>query len=137
MSCLVAPGRDLSTARQEALQATLEAAAKQMNAEERQRPGPGPPPLLAFVRALPLPTALRPRPVVIAPSNGSSSEGLEAGRLPGSISPFIYNPNRVCAFQVSCQKMLTKLLEMRSQSYRGSDPGGPDHPGSECLFMGP
>lgn len=91
-------GRDLSTARQEALQATLEAAAKQMNAEERQRPGPGPPPLLAFVRALALPAALRPRPVAIAPSNGSSSEGLEAGRLPGSVSPFIYNPSRVCAF---------------------------------------
>ncbi|KAK9837091.1 hypothetical protein WJX81_002340 [Elliptochloris bilobata] len=86
--------RDLSAARQEALQQTLEAAAKQMSAEERQRPGPGPPPLLAFVRALSLAPALRPCPVAVVPSDGSSSEGLEAGHLPGSISPFIYNPNR-------------------------------------------
>ena len=107
-------GRDLSTARQEALQATLEAAAKQMNAEERQRPGPGPPPLLAFVRALALSAALRPRPVAIAPSNGSSSEGLEAGRLPGSVSPFIYNPSRVCAFPSVMPRYDYMLLETRS-----------------------
>ena len=66
-----------------------------MSPEERVRPGPGPPPLLAFVRALPLAPALRPCPVAVAPSDASSSEGLEAGRLPGSISPFIYNPTRV------------------------------------------
>lgn len=87
--------RDLSATRQEALQQTLEAAATQMSPEERVRPGPGPPPLLAFVRALPLVPALRPCPVAVAPSDASSSEGLEAGRLPGSISPFIYNPTRV------------------------------------------
>ena len=66
-----------------------------MSPEERVRPGPGPPPLLAFVRALPLAPALRPCLVAVAPSDASSSEGLEAGRLPGSISPFIYNPTRV------------------------------------------
>lgn len=88
-------GRDLSAARQEALQQTLEAAAKQMSPEERQRPGPGPPPLLAFVRALPLAPALRPRPVAVAPAGGGASEGLDAGRMPGDVSPFIYNPSRV------------------------------------------
>ena len=66
-----------------------------MSPEERLRPGPGPPPLLAYVRALALAPALRPCPVAVAPSDASSSEGLAAGRLPGSISPFIYNPTRV------------------------------------------
>jgi hypothetical protein len=87
--------RQLPPSRQQALQRTLEAAANQMTAAERRRAGPGPPPLISLVQAVRAPEHLQPQRVDVTVS---SPHAITERGLPGSISPFIYNPYKeVCA----------------------------------------
>ena len=89
--------RELPQSRQQALQRTLEAAAKQMLPTEKRRPGSGPPPLLSLVRPLPGAEAAQPRRVVLGLGDAQAQGLADGGALAGSINPFIYDPYRVQA----------------------------------------